>query len=168
MDLPRPFDAAFLEDMPYDPGQTMLFDQLLELDREASRIVCRWPTSPDEPITRAQRNHPVRHPAHVSGALMVHATGILGFIHAYYVLGLRHHEGWVGYGTTMNRVAFRKLVPPGETIIATCHATRARMGTHRHFVKYAFRFEHEGDLAYESEQSAMWIDTTHLPADASA
>ena len=29
---------------------------------------------------------------------MVHLTGMLGFMHAYYVLGLRHADGWIGYG----------------------------------------------------------------------
>jgi len=27
---------------------------------------------------------------------MVHVTGMLGFAHAYFVLGLRHADGWIG------------------------------------------------------------------------
>ena len=158
----EPFDAAFLEDMPYDPETSLMFDGLLAVDREASLVRCRWPTRPDEPITSTQRNHPVLHPAHVSGALMVHATGILGFVHAYHVLGLRHRAGWVGYGTHMDKVVFRKLVPPGDVIEATCRATRARIGEMRCFVRYAFTFHHEGDLCYESQQSAMWLDTSKI------
>jgi hypothetical protein len=153
-----PFDQAFLDDLPYSP-EVLLFDELLELDREGRLVRCRWPTRADDPITRAQRNHPLRHPAHVSGALMVHATGLLGFVHAYHVLDLRHREGWIGYGTHMDKVIFRKLVPPGEIIEATCRAVRARIGQTRHFVRYAFEFRHAGDVCYESEQSAMWIRT---------
>src|SRR5690606_30352478 len=160
--MAEPFDEAFLADMPYDPAQSLMFDALLELDREASLVRCRWPTRADDPITRSQRNHPVLHPAHVSGALMVHATGILGFVHAYHVLGLRHRAGWVGYGTHMDKVVFRKLVPPGEIIEASCRAVRARIGEQRCFVRYSFAFHHDGDLCYESEQSAMWIDTSKL------
>ena len=154
--VPGPFDQAFLDDLPYDPNM-MLFDRLEELDVEKKMVRCRWATASDQPITRLQRNHEVLHPAHVSGALMVHATGILGFIHAYYVLGLRHHEGWIGYGTHMHDAVFRKLVPPGDPIDATCIATRTRIGQVRHFVRYAFEFTHEGDVCYKSEQSAMWL-----------
>jgi hypothetical protein len=152
---PCAFEQAFIDDMLYEPD-VLLFDRLLEIDREGSVVRCRWPTSAAEPLTRAQRAHPVRHPAHVSGALMVHATGTLGFVHAYYVLGLRHREGWLGYGTHMHDVVFRKLVPPGGVIEASCRAVRARLGQSRHFVRYRFEFRHEGELCYESEQSALW------------
>lgn len=87
---------------------------------------------------------------------MVHATGMLGFVHAYHVLGLRHHQGWIGYGTHIHRVVFRKLVTPGSPIISTCTATRVRKGKTRYFVRYEFEFRHEGQLCYEGEQSAMW------------
>ena len=54
----------------------------------------------------------------------------------------------------------RRLVPPGEPIIASCKETRARRGATRHFVKYAFEFRHEGDVCYEGEQSALWTKVT--------
>ena len=165
MAFPRPFDEEFLSDMPYAPA-VVCFDQLLDVNREESSILVRWQTRPDDPITSAQRNHPVRHPAHVSGALMVHATGMLGFVHAYYVLDLRHRDGWVGYGTHLKSAVFRKLVPPGEVIECRAWAKRARIGQVRHFVRYGFAFTHEGDLCYESEQSAMWIDTSAEPLPA--
>ena len=157
------FDQAFLDDMPYGP-EVWLFDDLLAVDPDESMVRCRWRTSPDQPITRAQRNHPVRHPAHVAGALMVHATGILGFVHAYHVLELRHRDGWIGYGATMEKVAFRKLVPPGDDIIATCRATRTRKGETRYFVRYEFEMHHDGDLCYESKQAAMWLLTGSEPS----
>lgn len=155
MTVPGPFDQAFLDDLPYDP-EVLLFDRLLEVDRDKSLVRVRWPTSADQPITSAQRNHPRYHPPHVSGALMVHATGLLGFVHAYWVFGLRHRQGWIGYGTHMDGVVFRKLVPPGEIIEASCWVKRARMGSERHFVRYAFEMRHEGDVCYQSEQSAIW------------
>jgi 3-hydroxymyristoyl/3-hydroxydecanoyl-(acyl carrier protein) dehydratase len=162
--IPGPFAQAFLDDLPYDPDM-MLFDRLEQLDVEKSMVRCRWATAADQPITRLQRNHAVLHPPHVAGALMVHATGILGFIHAYHVLGLRHQEGWIGYGTHMHSAVFRKMVVPGEPIDATCIATRSRIGKVRHFLRYAFEFRHDGDVCYKSEQSAMWL---RIDADGAA
>jgi hypothetical protein len=150
-----PFDQDFLADCPYEPD-ALMFDELITCDHETSTVVCRWPTHDDLPITRLQRVHPERHPRHVSGGLMVHATGMLGFVHAYHVLGLRHHEGWVGYGTHIHRVVFRKLVVPGTPIIGRCTATRVRKGRSRYFVRYELEFRHEDELCYEGEQSAMW------------
>jgi 3-hydroxymyristoyl/3-hydroxydecanoyl-(acyl carrier protein) dehydratase len=153
------FDAAFLADLPYDP-EVLLFDELVLVDREASAVKCRMPTVESLPFTRSQRVHPVLHPRHVAGAVMVHATGMLGFIHSYFVLGLRHSEGWVGYGTHIHAAKFRKLVPPGTPIIATCKATKVRSGRSRHLVRYEFTFEHEGDVCYEGDQSAMWMNVS--------
>ncbi len=68
----------------YGPGG-LLIDEVLEVDRELSRVRVRMPTHADLPITREQRAHPIRHPRHVSGGLMVHMTGVAGLVHAYYV-----------------------------------------------------------------------------------
>jgi 3-hydroxymyristoyl/3-hydroxydecanoyl-(acyl carrier protein) dehydratase len=153
---PCGFEQAFLDDLPYDPS-VLLFDRLLELDAEGARVTCRMPTDRPMPFTDRQRVHPTRHPRHVAGAVMVHATGMLGFVHAYYLLGLRHHEGWIGYGTHMHGAAFRKLVPPGTPIEASCVATKQRLGRARHVVRYHFEFLHEGELCYEGDQSAIWL-----------
>lgn len=155
---PYRFDDAFLADLPYDP-EVLFFDQILEIDAHKSLVRCRMPTDVPLPLTASQRAHPVRHPRHVAGAILVHATGMLGFIHAYYLLGLRHRDGWVGYGTHMHQAVFRKLVAPGEPIEATCVATRKRLGKERHFVRYSFEFRHEGEICYEGDQSAMWLLT---------
>lgn len=157
--LPHPFadDPDFLADLPYDPS-VMFFDQLSVVQNDGDLVVCRMPTDREMPITSAQRAHPVRHPRHVAGAVMVHATGMLGFIHAYYVLGLRHRDGWIGYGTHIHRVVFRKLVQPGPSPIeAQCKILKKRIGAARCFLRYEFEFKHEGQLCYEGEQSAMWI-----------
>ena len=153
---PCRFEQAFLDDLPYDP-EVLFLDELLEIDAERSLVRCRMPTDVPLPLTGSQRAHPVRHPSHVAGAVMVHATGMLGFVHAYYLLGLRHNAGWVGYGTHIHRVVFRKLVSPGAPIDATCIATRIRSGKTRHVVRYSFEFRHEGDVCYEGDQSAVWM-----------
>jgi 3-hydroxymyristoyl/3-hydroxydecanoyl-(acyl carrier protein) dehydratase len=152
-------DAAFMADLPYDP-EVLFFDELTELDREKSLVRCRMPTPADLPFTRSQRAHAVHHPRHVAGAVMVHATGMLGFVHAYHVLGLRHRDGWIGYGTHIHRVVFRKLVQPGAPIDAVCQATRTRAGKERYFVRYRFELRHEGAVCYEGDQTAVWLLAT--------
>ena len=160
-------DPDFLADLPYDP-EVLFFDELLELDRDKSLVRCRMPTPDDLPLTRSQRVHPVRHPRHVAAAVMVHATGMLGFVHAYHVLGLRHRDGWIGYGTHIHRVVFRKLVRPGSPIDATLQITKKRLGRSRHILRYEFEFRHEGDVCYEGDQSAVWVNTNATDAAAVA
>jgi hypothetical protein len=157
-DLPSAFDPAFLADLPYDPS-VLMFDQILALDAEQSRVICRMPTDQPIPFTLQQRAHPERHPRHVAGAALVHATGMLGFVHAYYLLDVRHAQGWIGYGTHIHKGVFRKLVPPGSPIEAVCTATRLRLGKERHVIRYAFEFRHEGAVCYEGDQSAIWMRT---------
>jgi hypothetical protein len=154
-------DPAFIDDLPYGP-EVLLVDQLLEIDAEKDLIKCRMPTDVPMPFTSAQRAHAVRHPQHVAGAVMVHATGMMGFVHAYYLLGLRHANGWIGYGTHIHRVVFRKLVQPGAPIDATCVITKKRLGRSRHVLRYSFEFRHEGDVCYEGDQSAVWMNTAAI------
>jgi hypothetical protein len=153
---PHRFDAEFLADLPYDPS-VLFFDELTEIDPARGLVRCRMPTDVPMPFVDAQRAHPALHPRHVAGAVMVHATGMLGFVHAYYLLGLRHRDGWIGYGTHIHRVVFRKLVSPGIPIDATCIATRSRLGKRRHMIRYSFEFRHEGAVCYEGDQTAVWM-----------
>lgn len=153
--LPAPFSATFLDDLPYEPA-VFPFDRLEALDPERSRVACRMPTDVPLPLTDQQRVHDTKHPRHLSGGLLVHSTGMLGFVHAYYALGLRHAEGWIGYGTHIHSASFRKLVPPGSPIFADCVATKVRRGKSRCVVRYEFEYRHEGDVCYRGDQSAMW------------
>ena len=155
---PCPFDQAFLDDLPYDPS-VLLLDTLLELDAARSLVRCRMPTLPSDPFTSAQRAHPVRHPAHVAGAALIQATASLGFVHAYYLLGLRHREGWIGYGTRIHKAVFRKLIAPGTPVEATCIATNVRLGDDRHMIRYGFDFRADGARCYEGDQTAFWVRT---------
>ena len=70
-------DPAFLEECLYGPGAVFI-DEILSVDRDAGVVRARMPTPPTLPLTSEQRGDPRLHPPHVSGALMVHATGILG------------------------------------------------------------------------------------------
>jgi hypothetical protein len=148
-------DPAFVSDCPYAP-EAILFDEILEVDREAGRVVARMPTHERLPLTDLQRVHPVRHPRHVSGGLMVHVTGMLGFAHAYFVLGLRHADGWIGYGAHIHSARYGRLATIGPPLLLECRATRVRRVQGTLYVRYAFRFEQEGVVVYESDQGAVW------------
>jgi hypothetical protein len=165
MEYPAPFSQAFLDDCPYSP-EVLFLDRIEELDAAASRMVCRMPTTQPMPFTDHQRADKLRHPRHVAGAVMIQLTGMLGFVHAYHLEGLRHSEGWVGFGTHIHRAVFRKLVSPGDPMFCAITQTRARKGKSRMFSTYKFEFRHQGDVAYESEQSAMWLNVHDRPLDA--
>ena len=148
-------EPQFVADCPYGPGG-LLIDEILEIDRPQSRIRARMPTGPKLPLTREQRPHPERHPLHVSGGLMVHMTGMVGFIHAYYVLDMRHAEGWIGYGVRIHDARFCGLARPGPPLILEGWATRVRCIRKQTFVRYGFRFTQDESLIYEGDQTAVW------------
>ena len=154
--LPRPVDPEFALDCPYGPGG-QLIDQLLAVDVHAGMVRVRMPTHDELPITREQRVHPVRHPRHVSGGLMVHMTGVAGFVHAYYVLGLRHADGWIGYGGRIHQAKYKALAPPGEPIEIECKTTKLRRGSLRIVGRYDMTFTQGGKVVYEGDQTALWI-----------
>ncbi len=148
-------DPEFVADCPYGPaGQ--LIDEVLKVDREESLVRVRLPTDQDLPITNTQRNHPLRHPAHVSGGLMVHLTGVVGFVHAYYVMDLRHADGWVGYGVRIHGAKFRELARPGEPMELEGKATSIRRRGDQYFVRYLFKFYQGEKLVYEGDQTAIF------------
>jgi hypothetical protein len=159
-----PLDPAFVADCPYGPGG-LLLDEILEIDRANQRVVCRMPVSDELPITREQRAHPVRHPRHVSGGLMVHVTGMVGFVHAYYVLGLRHHDGWIGYGVKIHHARFHALAHVNAPLELKGWTTTLRKGDARILARYSFEFTQEGRLVYEGDQTAMWsLVTARAPS----
>ncbi|MBK7863159.1 MAG: hypothetical protein IPJ65_32020 [Archangiaceae bacterium] len=149
-------EPAFLEDCPYAP-EALLIDQILEVDREASMVRVKMPAHADLPLTRAQKVHPVRHPQHVSGGLMVHMTGMVGFVHAYYVLDLRHHAGWIGYGVRIHHAKFHNLAVMGEPVVMKGWTTQMRRGLKNILARYQFEFRQGEKLVYEGEQTAMWL-----------
>ncbi len=151
-----PIDQAFIDDCPYGPGG-LLLDELLVVDHEKSLVRVRMPTHDELPLTREQRVHPLKHPRHVSGGLMVHMTGMAGFAHAYYVLGLRHAEGWIGYGGRIHSARYKALAPPGVPIEIECQATRIRRGETRIVARYDLRFYQGENLVYVGDQTAMWL-----------
>ena len=158
-----PLDPEFVADCAYGPGG-LLLDEILSVDVEKGQVIARMPTHDDLPITREQRAHPLFHPRHVSGGLMVHMTGMVGVVHAYYVLGLRHREGWVGYGGAIHSARFKALAKPGAPLVIECTATKLRRTPKQVLGRYAFRFFQEDVLVYEGDQTALWLKI-EAPAD---
>ncbi|MBI2377998.1 MAG: hypothetical protein HYV07_28610 [Deltaproteobacteria bacterium] len=153
-----PLDAAFLDDALYDPSG-LLIDEVLEVDEAKSLVRVRMPTNADLPITRSQRADEKKHPRHVSGGLMVHMTGVAAFAHFYYVLKLRHSEGWTGYGVRVHDAKFMKLAPVGPPVELVCQMIKSKKLGGKILARYRFEFFQDGEKIYEGEQSALWIDT---------
>lgn len=154
-------ERDFLDDCPYGPG-ALLIDEILCIDKAQELVRARMPTHDQLPLTRDQRTHPTRHPPHVSGGLMVHLTGMIGFIHAYYVMGLRHHEGWIGYGVRIHKARYPKIASLDAPLILEGRATKTRVIQGQRFVRYQFDFRQEGAQVYEGDQTAAWtqVDIT--------
>ncbi len=148
-------DPAFVADCPYGPS-ALLIDDIVSVDRDASTVIARAPTHDDLPLTRDQRAHALRHPRHVNGGLMIHMTGMIGFVHAYYVLGLRHADGWIGYGTHVHNGRFRKLGRIGPPMMLRCRATSVRKIRASIFARYELEFTQDDDVVYLGDQSAIW------------
>ena len=151
-----PLDPEFVADCPYGP-EGLLIDEVVSIDHEGHRVVARMPTHEDLPLTREQRAHPVFHPRHVSGGLMVHMTGMVAFVHSYYVLGLRHSEGWIGYGGRIHSARFKALAKPGPPLLLECKATQMRRTPKQVLARYDLRFTQEDVLVYEGDQTALWM-----------
>ena len=151
-----PLDPAFVADYPYGPDALFL-DEILEVNRETGRVVARMPSHEELPLTRSQRVHPVKHPRHVNGGLMVHMTGMVGFVHAYYVLDLRHADGWIGYGGRIHSCRFKALAKPGEPMILECTAKQLRRTAKQILARYDLRFTQGDKVVYEGDQTAMWL-----------
>lgn len=154
-----PLDQAFVDDCPYAPDG-LLIDDIVSIDKEKGEVIARMPVHEELPLTRSQRVHPVRHPRHLSGGLMVHMTGMLGFVHAYYVLGLRHAEGWIGYGAKIHEARFLALARPGTHVELKGWATRSRRMNESIMVRYSFEFRQGETLIYTGDQTAMWARVT--------
>lgn len=150
-----PLEPEFVADCPYLPGG-LLIDEILDIDHQNHFVRARMPTHDELPLTREQRAHELRHPRHVSGGLMIHMTGMVAFVHSYYVLGLKHKDGWIGYGVRIQNARFHTICRPGAPLILECTATRVRRTGKNIFAQYAFKFFQGETLVYEGEQTAMW------------
>lgn len=163
--IPAPCDPAeierFLETFLY-AEEGFLVDAIQRIDAEARTIEAVLDTRRPLPITAAQRVD-ARHPAHVSGAELLHATGSLGCLHAWFFHGVRWDEGWTGFGNRVHRADFKRLARVGPPLRMTSRETRAREGAKRILVRYEFHFwqrprpDADEALVYYGDQTAMFF-----------
>jgi len=157
--LPDDFHTESL----YAPDCWYLHD-LVELDRDAQRIVGWTDTTRLGALVDAQQPWP-GHPKHVPGAVAIQLTGTLGNLHAAYLLDLRPSQGWVGYGTHLRNARFRKMGQIGPPMISHAVCTRHRNLRGTWFLDYSFTFEQDGEVLYESTQTAAWVRHPGASAD---
>lgn len=138
-------------------------DEITHLDPEARSLDGLLDTTRTLPLAKCQRTSP-QHPAHVSAAELLMATGGLGCLHAYLFHGCRWDEGWAGFGNRIHRADFKRLATIGPPIVLESRETRTRVGGRRIVIRYAFRFLQEGQVVYVGDQSAMFVKGMALGA----
>jgi len=149
-----PFPDDFEDECLYEKSCWFLHD-VLEIDREAHRVVGWLDTTRIGSLVEGQIDWP-GHDKHLPGAVAIQMTGTLANLHAVYCMDLRPSSGWVGFGTHIKNGRFPRLGRIGPPVIARAEATRRRMIRGTWFVDYAFRYEQEDELVYESLQVAAW------------
>jgi 3-hydroxymyristoyl/3-hydroxydecanoyl-(acyl carrier protein) dehydratase len=73
------------------------------------------------------------------------------------VLGLRHADGWIGYGGRIHSARFKALATPGEPLVIECKATQLRRGQKQILGRYDLRLLQRGTVVYEGDQTALWM-----------
>jgi len=158
-EIPGPFEAAemrrFLDTFMYR-DEAFFVDEVVAMDAEEHTIEARLDTTRDLPFAAQQRIGP-SHPAHVSAAELLMATGSLGCMHAYFFHGCRWDEGWTGFGNRIHRADFKKLALIGPPLRLQSRESRAREGARRVLLRLEFRFWQDDGLVYFGDQSAMFI-----------
>jgi hypothetical protein len=162
-----PEAERFLATLPYDP-RAFFVDEVVAIDRSEKRVRAKLDTRRPLPLSDLQRGDPRIHPRHVNGAVLVHVTGVLGSLHAYFVNGLRFDEGWIGFGSRIHRADFKRLVRIGPPLDLVSVETRLRASPDRQIARYEFHFSQDGELCYAGDQTATWLRGRAFEEDASA
>lgn len=157
MPIPDDFPAECL----YAPDHWFVHD-VLKIDPETHEVVGVIDTTRLGSLVDAQQPWP-GHVPHLPGAIAIHVTGTLGNLHAVYAMGLRPSQGWVGFGTHVKSARFRKIGTIGPPVIASAVAHRRRQLRGTWFLEYRFSFSQNGEIVYESEQTAVWSRRTGAP-----
>lgn len=162
---PGPLDPEsfrrFLDTFMYrEPA--FLVDEVLAVDADEHCLSARMETTRELPFARQQRVGP-GHPAHVSGAEMLMATGSLGCLHAWFFHGCRWDEGWSGFGSRIHRADFKALARIGPALRLESRELRSRVGERRIVLRLEFEFWQEDALVYRGDQSAMFLRELQAP-----
>jgi len=154
--LPDGEMTRFLATYFYD-RTAFLIDEVRRIDAETNIVEAVMDTSRHLPYGSLQRGDPAVHPRHVSGPELLMLTANLGSLHAYFVHGCRWDEGWVGYGNRIHRADFKRLARVGPPVLLHSHEVRSRLGPARLVSRYQFRFEQDGEIVYQAEQTDQFL-----------
>lgn len=149
--LPADFEAECL----YRPEAWFLHD-LIELDADAGRVVARCDTTRLGALVDAQIELPA-HPKHLPGAVALQITSTLASLHAVYLMDMRPSQGWAGFGTHVHSLRFPRMGRIGPPVDCTLELISRRTLRATVFTRYRFTYRQEGEVVYESEQTAAWV-----------
>ncbi|MFO0690782.1 MAG: hypothetical protein U0900_18930 [Myxococcota bacterium] len=152
----------FVDTFLYGPD-AFFVDELTRVDPEARVLEGVLDTTRVFPLSRCQRTSAL-HPAHVSAAELLMATGSLGCLHAFLFHGCRWDEAWAGFGNRIHRADFKRVATIGPPITLESRETRTRVGPRRIMLRYDFRFLQAGEVVYRGDQSAMFVKGRALDA----
>jgi hypothetical protein len=144
-------------------SDALFVDEITRVDGDGRALEALLDTTREFPLARCQRTSAL-HPAHVSAAELLMATGSLGCLHAYLFHGCRWDEGWAGFGNRVHRADWKRLATIGPPIVLESKETRTRVGSRRIVIRYAFRFLQESRVVYVGDQSAMFVKGMPLGA----
>ena len=150
-----PIPPDFADQCLYDSDAWFVHD-VLELDREARRVVALVDTTRLGPLVEAQQAAP-GHPKHVPGAICIQVTATLASLLSAYVLDMPRAEGWVGFGTHIQEARFPSLGEIGPPVLAACTATSVRSFRGTTFVRYEFHYTQEGRDLYVATHKGAWF-----------
>lgn len=100
------------------------------------------------------------HVAHVPAAVMIQITATLANLHTVYALGHRVSQGWVGYGTHVKSARFPSFGEIGPALDVELVVKRLRRLHGKIFAEYQFTYTQGERVVYQSEQSAIWFDSS--------
>ena len=157
--IPGPYEPAemrrFLDTFLY-AEEAFMVDEVTRLDADERVVEGRMDTLRELPVSEYQRPSD-QHPAHVSAADLLQATGSLGCLHAWFFHGCRWDEGWVGFGNRIHRADFKQIAHRGPHLDLVSRETKTRVGTSRIVLRYEFEFFQEGRQVYFGDQTAMFF-----------
>jgi hypothetical protein len=146
----------FLKGHFYKP-EAFLISEILIADREMRKIEAvsnpdmKWLVAP------YQQGDETWHPRHVSGADLLMLTSSLGCLHAYFFHDIRWEEGWVGFGSRIEKAEFKGLAKTSEPLYLESTEIRGRRGEKNAVFDFEFTFRQGGKVVYTSKQTAMFV-----------
>jgi hypothetical protein len=151
----------FLDTFLYTEDAFMV-DEVTRLDSDERIVEARMETLRALPVSELQRISDL-HPAHVSAADLLQATGSLGCLHAWFFHGCRWDEGWVGFGNRIHRADFKQLARRGPPLRLVSRETKTRVGPRRIVLRYEFDFWQDDQQVYFGDQTAMFFRDASAP-----